>query len=129
MVTIGIKFPFQETTSGGIILGTYTTLEQVRSKLIALLTTRRRQRVMRSSYYSPLYDYLFEQWDDIAEQQLRSDLFEKINEFIPEVTVNQVILVFDETTNVLSVKIVYSIIELFNAQDSVSIEINLQNNI
>jgi phage baseplate assembly protein W len=129
MVVIGIKFPFKETTSGGIIEGTITTLEQVRSNLIALLTTRRRQRVMRNSYYSPLYDYLFEAWDDIAEQQLREELYAKIQEFIPEVTVRQIILIFDETTYVLQVQIVYTVIELFDAQDTVSIEVNLQNNI
>jgi phage baseplate assembly protein W len=129
MVIIGIKFPFKETTSGGIIEGTITTLEQVRSNLIALLTTRRRQRVMRNSYYSPLYDYLFEAWDDIAEQQLREELYAKIQEFIPEVTVRQIILIFDETTYVLQVQIVYTVIELFDAQDTVSIEVNLQNNI
>lgn len=84
---------------------------------------------MRSSYYSPLYDYLFEQWDDIAEQQLREALFEKIQEFIPEVTVNQINLLFDEAKNLLTVNIAYSVIELFNAQDSVSIEVNLQNNL
>jgi phage baseplate assembly protein W len=129
MVVIGIKFPFKETTSGGIIEGTITTLEQVRSNLIALLTTRRRQRVMRNSYYSPLYDYLFEAWDDIAEQQLREELYAKIQEFIPEVTVRQIILIFDDTTYVLQVQIVYTVIELFDAQDTVSIEVNLQNNI
>ena len=129
MVIIGIKFPFKETTSGGIIEGTITTLEQVRSNLIALLTTRRRQRVMRNSYYSPLYDYLFEAWDDISEQQLREELYAKIQEFIPEVTVRQIILIFDETTYVLQVQIVYTVIELFDAQDTVSIEVNLQNNI
>jgi phage baseplate assembly protein W len=84
---------------------------------------------MRNSYYSPLYDYLFEAWDDIAEQQLREELYAKIQEFIPEVTVRQIILIFDETTYVLQVQIVYTVIELFDAQDTVSIEVNLQNNI
>jgi len=124
-MAIGIKFPFSESFEGGIYRYTKTTPEKVRTNLIALLTLKRRQRPMHNSLYSPLYDYIFEPWDEISADKLKSDLLDKIITFIPEITTQDVIFSFDESTNVLTTKIVYSIIEMAGLTDFVEIDVQI----
>ena len=125
-MAIGLKFPFQESFDGGIFRYTKTTPEKIRTNLIALLTLKRKQRPMHNNLYSPLWDYVFEIWDEISSDKLKSELMDKLQTFIPEVTVEDIIFTFDETTNILTTKIVYSIIELAGATDFVEIDIPIQ---
>lgn len=126
-MAIGIKFPFQESFDGGVFRYTRTTPEAVRTNLIALLTMKRKQRPMHNNLYSPLWDYVFEPWDEISADRLKTALFEKIATFLPEVSTDDIIFSFDETTNVLTTKIVYSIVELAGATDFVEIDVVIQN--
>lgn len=125
-MAISIKFPFQESTEGGIFRYNVTSPEKVRTNLVSLLTTKKRQRPMNNDLYSPLYDYIFEPWDEISADKLRTDLYKKIEKYIPEITIEEIVFSFDENTLVLGTKIIYSIIELSGAQDFVEIDIQTQ---
>lgn len=125
-MAIGIRFPFQETFEGGVFRYTKTTPEAIRTNLISLLTLKKRQRVMNNGLYSPLYDQIFELWDSISEDKLNSELSEKIRIYIPEITLQELIFTFDETTYVLTTKVVYSINNISDTQDSVEVDISLQ---
>lgn len=127
-MAIGIRFPFQETFEGGVFRYTKTTPEAIRTNLISLLTTKRRQRVMNNGFYSPLYDQLFETWDAIAEDILKTAVSEKIKTYIPEVELQGLVFTFDETTYVLTVKVIYSIVAFNGVQDAVEIDVALQQN-
>ncbi len=127
-MAIGIRFPFQETFEGGVFRYTKTTPEAIRTNLISLLTTRKRQRVMNNGLYSPLYEQIFEVWDMIAEDSLREGITQKVKTYIPEITLENIVFTFDETSYVLTVKIVYTINTLGTTQDSVEIDISLQQN-
>lgn len=126
-MAIGIKFPFQESFDGGVFRYTRTTPEKVRTNLIALLTSKRRQRPMRNSLYSPLWDFIFEPWDEISSDKLKTALLDKIATFIPEITTQDILFSFDETTSILTTKIIYSIVELAGATDFVEIDVQIQN--
>lgn len=127
-MAIGVRFPFQETSEGGVFRYTKSSEEAIRTNLISLLTTKRKQRVMNNNLYSPLYDQIFEQWDEIAQDSLDSKLREVISRYIPEITVTDIQYTFDETTYVLSVKIIYSINYLQGVTDSVEVGVTLQDN-
>jgi len=118
---ISIRFPFQETQEGGVFLSTKTTAEAIQTNLIALLTLKRRHRVMNHDLYSPLWDYIFEPWDDISATKLRDELIEKISEYISEIDVTDIGFTFNEQENLLEVKVVYKIIDLGGVRDSVSV--------
>lgn len=118
---ISIKFPFQETQEGGVFLSTKTTAEAIQTNLISLLTTKRRNRVMNSALYSPLWDYIFEPWDSSSETQLRKDLIEKISEYLSEIEITQIQFLFNDQENLLEVKVLYKIIEIGGVSDSVSV--------
>jgi hypothetical protein len=125
-MAIGIKFPFQESFDGGVYRFTRTTPEKVRTNLIALLTLKRQQRPMHNNLYSPLWDFIFEPWDEISADKLKTALLDKIATFIPEVTTEDILFAFDEETYVLTTKIVYSIVELAGATDFVEIDVIIQ---
>lgn len=125
MSSIGIKFPIGETQNGGIIMDTKTTADAIKSNLIAFLFLKKRQRVMRSKLYSPLYDYIMEAWDETMKANLKLDLQNKLAENMPEISVNDIFFDFKEETNLLNIKIVYTIVSL-NMQDQVAVNIPIQ---
>jgi phage baseplate assembly protein W len=127
-MAIGIRFPFQESFEGGVFRYTKTTPEAIRTNLISLLTTKKKQRVMNNNLYSPLYDQIFEVWDEISEDKLKTELTSKINTYIPEITLEDLVFIFDEFSNVLTVKVVYGINTLGGTTDSVEIDVNVAQN-
>ena len=123
---ISIKFPFKETQGGGVFMSNVTTIEAIQTNLIALLTMKRRHRVMHKDLFSPLWDYIFEPWDDISASKLKGELIEKIGEYISEVNVTDIKFNFIEQDNLLEVKIVYKINELGGIVDSVSVVVPVE---
>jgi len=125
-MAISIKFPFKETTEGGVFMANVTTLEAIQTNLIALLTMKKRNRVMRNNLYSPLWDYIFEPWDDFSNTNLRNDLIAKIAEYLPDVEVIEVVFNFIDEDNLLEVKIIYKINYLGDIVDSISVVIPVE---
>lgn len=125
-MAIGLKFPFQESFEGGVFKFTRTTPEKVRTNLIALLTMKRQHRPMHNNLYSPLWDFIFEPWDEISSDKLKTALLEKIATFMPEITTQDIVFYFDEKTNTLTTKVIYSIVELAGATDFVEIDVIIQ---
>ena len=121
---IGLHFPFKETDAGGIIRPTYSTRESTKSNLIAFLTLRKGQRPMHNGLYSPLYDFIFEPFDSIAEKELMEALEEKLKKYFPEITLVETQLTFEEHINLLNVKIVYSFPLFGGDRDSLELEFN-----
>lgn len=124
-MSISIRFPFRETQKGGVFDANSTSSEALGTNLISLLTMKRKQRVMHNSFYSPLWDYIHEPWDEISEETLRGDLISKINEWIPQVSVKLILFKFEPNgnSNLLEVKVVYTIPSLGDVEDSVLLEI------
>lgn len=122
-MAISIKFPFKETQQGGVFMSNATTLEAIQTNLISLLTTKRRNRVMRSQLYSPLFDYIFEVWDDISANKLKGELLDKISVFIPEIEVTNITFNFIDEDNLLEVKIFYRVSSLGGINNEVNIAI------
>ena len=125
-MSISIRFPFQDSFEGGMFRSTKTTAETVRSNLIALLTLKKRQRPMDINLYSPLYDYIMEPWDDISSSELKSALIIKIQTYIPEINVQDIVFSFDEATLILTTKIIYEIPDLGDMQDEIVIDLQTE---
>lgn len=120
---MGILFPINETTEGGIFMGSRTTDQSLRSDLIALLTLRRGQRPMNNRMFSPLFDYIHEPLDEISKKSLESQIKEKVKEFIPQVELTKIILTPKYEDNLLGVKIYYRIHDFFD--ESTPLEFNI----
>ena len=127
-MAIGVRFPFQETNEGGVFRYTNSSDEAIRTNLISLLTTKKQQRVMNNNLYSPLYEQIFEEWDEISQDILDEKLKAVISRYITEITVEDIKYTFDETNYTLSVKVIYSIDYLPGVQSSVEVGVSLQQN-
>jgi phage baseplate assembly protein W len=120
--SINIKFPFQETFDGGVFKSNTTTENALKDDLISLLTTKPKQRVMRSNMYSPIFLYIHEPLDDILQQRLQSDIKDKVATFIPQIII-QGITFTPKPENLLGITIIFSISELFNTTQTVELNI------
>jgi hypothetical protein len=127
-MAIGVRFPFQETNEGGVFRYTKSSDEAIRTNLISLLTTKKKQRVMNNNLYSPLYEQIFEEWDEISQDILDEKLKDVISKYITEITVEDIKYTFDETNYTLTVKVIYSIDYLQGVQSSVEVGVALQPN-
>lgn len=121
--SINIKFPFSETFDGGVFASNTTTESAIKSDLISLLTTKRRQRVMRSGLYSPIFDYLNEQLDSVLKDRLKADIIEKVGQFIPQIEIKGIKFTEKPDENMLGIQIVFSISSLFNTTQTVELNI------
>lgn len=126
MKTIGILFPIKDSDDGGVFKFTKSTDEEIRSDMIALLTLRKGQRVMQSRMFSPIYDYIFEPLDQITENELDKKIKDKIKEFIPQVEVKKIKFTSKGEENLLTIKIIYTIIDFFELEETLTIEIPTQ---
>ena len=121
--SINIRFPFAETFDGGVFQVNTTTERALRDDLVSLLTTKRRQRVMRSGLYSPIFDYLDEPMDDILQQRLQNDIKEKVAQFIPQIEIKTIKFTEKPDENLLGIKIIFSISDLFDTTQTVELNI------
>lgn len=125
MKSIGIRFPFTETYDGGIIGYTKIETERIKSNLLSFLTLKKGQRPMNNMLYSPIYDYIMEQWDEISESSLTDDLKQKIVLFFEEIELKEVKYLFEEERNLLHVTLYYYIIDL-KIYDDITISVLIQ---
>jgi len=106
---INIKFPFKNTIEGGVFDTNKNTANALRDDLISLLTTRRGQRPMRSTLFSPIYDYIMEPLDEFVKSELKKDIEKKVSEFIPQISITSIEFFEPEQSNVLTIDITFRI--------------------
>ena len=123
---INIKFPFEETTEGGVFLTNKITDLALNDDLVALLTIRKGERPMQGNMYSPIYDYLFEQLDDITESDLKKDIKEKVAEFLPQITIKQIQFIKKQELNLLEIKIKFNIENTIGTDQTINISVPLE---
>lgn len=121
--SINIRFPFQETFNGGVFESNTTTERALRDDLVSLLTTKRRQRVMRSRLFSPIFDYINEPMDETMKQRLEDDIKAKVTEFIPQIEIKGIKFTEKPEENLLGIKISFGIAELFDTIQTVELNI------
>ncbi len=121
--SINIRFPFAETLDGGVFQTNTTTERALRDDLVSLLTTKKRQRVMRSGLYSPIFDYIDEPMDETLKNRLQDDIKAKVAEFIPQIEIKGIKFTEKPDENLLGIKIVFSISDLFDTTQTVELNI------
>jgi phage baseplate assembly protein W len=121
--SINIRFPFSETLDGGVFQVNTTTERALKDDLISLLTTKKRQRVMRSGLYSPIFDYIDEPMDSVLKQRLEDDIKAKVAIFIPQIIIQGIKYTDNVSENLLGINIVFSISNLFDTTQTVQLNI------
>lgn len=118
-----IKFPFEEK-KGYYLEFIQNTLESIKTNILALLLTKKYQRVMRPELYCSLYEKVFEELDNITIDELRDDLKYDIERHIPIVTVTHIDIIPKEEENLLSLFVtIQYVLKDTDVRDDVNIEI------
>lgn len=103
-VAIGVSLPFN---GRAVFNSTFTTTDQIKSNLINLLLTNTNERVMNPNFGANLRRLLFEQITELDIVQ--GAIEDKIEAYIPEVVLKQVLAIPSQDTNTINIQITYSI--------------------
>ena len=89
-ITYGINFPFLQSDKGNYLKLTETTDDEIRTNLIHLLMTRRGTRYFLPDFGTRLYEYIFEPLDGATFEEIRTEIQEQIDKYIPNLTINSI---------------------------------------
>ena len=117
-VSIGVAFPLDDSNMSK---GTQTLKEQVKANLINVLLTVPGERVMEPEFGVGIKSYLFEQ--NINLEDLKNNINDQINFYIPEISLSDVIVDFIEGEHLLFIKIIYNI-KADNSVDAIQLNFN-----
>ena len=89
-ITYGLQFPFDDSTRGDYLQLTEFQAKEIRSDLVHLLLTRKGSRYYLPEFGTRLYEFVFEPNDTLTFQAIESDIRDSINQFMPNLLVNQI---------------------------------------
>lgn len=96
-VTYGVNFPFVDSLVGNYVSLSQNPDQEIKSSLIHLLLTRKGSRYYLPTFGSRLYEFIFEPFDGITFESVKDDIRDTVAEFIPNLTINDVIVLpYDE---------------------------------
>jgi len=101
-ITIGVAFPLNEVN---MFKGTTTTHQQTKANLLNLIMTNPGERLNLPDYGIGMKNLLFEQ--EIDEEIIQNKLKEKIRRYLPLVSIQSVIVDFEEDKHTINVYIDY----------------------
>ena len=106
-ISIGVSLPFN---GPGVFNKTYSTKDQIKSNLINLLLTSPGERVMNPLFGCGIKRFLFEPMTETGYDDLRENIINSIDIFVPEITVQDILIVSSgENTITITVKYVLKI--------------------
>tara|TARA_Y100001938_G_C7934098_1_gene350844 strand:- start:180 stop:602 length:423 start_codon:yes stop_codon:yes gene_type:complete len=117
-VAVGVPFPFN---AEGVFYSTFTTKEQVKSNLINVLLTEPGERLFQPLFGVGIRNLLFEQGIDLEE--LKSRILIQTELYVPEITIQDVIVDKAPQSHTLFIKLTYSL-NLDNDQDTIQLNFN-----
>jgi phage baseplate assembly protein W len=122
---INIKFPFDDDPKGKFLEMTQTNEDAIKSDLLHLLLTTRRERLYLPSFGTNLRQYLFEPNEGKVQDGIKQELQQAINRFIPGLQVNSITVTKSELNEHAAVaRIDYTVTRAaFVSTDFVEIEI------
>jgi phage baseplate assembly protein W len=96
MSTYGIDFPFNDSPTGDYIKMTITPAREIRANLIHLLLTRKGTRYFLPDFGTRLYEYIFDQNDNVSFNLIEDEIRESIKKYIPNLDINSIIVMSAE---------------------------------
>ena len=118
-VAVGVVFPF---SANAVFHSSYTTQDQAKSNLINVLLTEPGERVYEPTYGVGIKQMLFEQSPN--ENNLNEKINQQVNIHIPEITIVDTKVNFNEDEHILYVALTY-MFNLDNAKDSIQLNFNM----
>ena len=118
-IKVGVALPLNEVN---MFKGTDTIKEQAKTNLINVLLTEPGERVYEPTYGVGIKQMLFEQSPN--ENNLNEKINQQVNIHIPEITIVDTKVNFNEDEHILYVALTY-MFNLDNAKDSIQLNFNM----
>lgn len=96
MTTYGIDFPFRDSLKGEYLKMTDNPEREVRANLIHLLLTRKGSRYYLPDFGTRLYEYIFEQNDQVSFNHIEEEIRDSVKKYIPNLDINSIEVVSAE---------------------------------
>ena len=105
-VGIGVDIPF---SSGGVFTPNYTTKEAIKNNIINFFLTNPGERPANPLFGGGLRDFIFEQISFENLDFLKEDINTKLQQFFPDVVINEVEVIGNEDKNEVVVNLQYAV--------------------
>ena len=105
-VGIGVDIPF---SSGGVFTPNYTTKEAIKNNIINFFLTNTGERPANPLFGGGLRDFIFEQISFENLDFLKEDINTKLQQFFPDVVINEVEVIGNEDQNEVVVNLQYAV--------------------
>ena len=94
--TYGIDFPFRDSLEGKFLKMTGTPEREIRADLIHLLLTKKGSRYFLPDFGTRLYQYIFDQNDDVTFGLIESEIRDSVKKYIPNLDLTSIVVVSAE---------------------------------
>ena len=115
---VGVDLPF---STPGVFKPNYTTANATKYNLLNFLLTNPGERPLNPTFGGGLRAFIFEQIVDDNLGFLKEEIEEKINTFLPNISIKDLKISSQPNTNTISVSLSYSI-KNTNISDTVEID-------
>ena len=105
-VGIGVDIPF---SSGGVFTPNYTTKEAIKNNIINYFLTNPGERPANPLFGGGLRNFIFEQISFENLDYLKEDINTKLQQFFPDVVINEVEVIGNEDQNEVVVNLQYAV--------------------
>ena len=105
-VGIGVDIPF---SSGGVFTPNYTTKEAIKNNIINYFLTNPGERPANPLFGGGLRNFIFEQISFENLDFLKEDINTKLQQFFPDVVINEVEVIGNEDRNEVVVNLQYAV--------------------
>jgi len=122
---INISFPFKNNDLGYYLGMNQTNSEAIKSDLMHLLLTRKGERLYMPDFGTDLLKFIFSDFNQKTVTDLKTEIKETVRKFIPNLTINDVIIETSELSEfAATVKIDYTITDgVFSENEIITINL------
>jgi len=103
---IGINIPFN---GSAVFNSTYLTKDAIKANLINYFLTNKNERYLNNDFGANIKAFIFEQINNDSLAFLKDDIQTKINQYFPNIEVNNLEVTQFQDTNIVNISLNYSI--------------------
>ena len=119
---INIDFPFKDSDKGFYLNINQTDRDAIKADLLHLLLTNKGERLYLPDFGSDLKKYIFEPNDSITHEEIRDNLNDSIEKYIPNLIVNSINFSNNEVEELIIVELTYTVTDgTFQSTDTVTL--------
>jgi phage baseplate assembly protein W len=118
-IAIGVSLPFN---AGGVFNSTYSTKDQIKSNIINLFLTKKGERIENPEFGTNINTLLFENINNDILSNLKQELYNSVNKFIPNITILNINITPEPDTNTIYIETQYKL-NISGQQDSIIIQL------